>query len=156
MKASILIFSFVMTGIMAVSQSMVSYTWDTYKMKFEIPENFVEKANSSEKFEASNDDINLTIYPRKGENLTAEGMIDALAGWVSVSKIENLTEMDLISDQLNGYWGIFQEGTKNGWPVFLMLIVDPDFPDISFYVWVSYRAGTEDTAVKMLTSFKPI
>lgn len=145
-----------MTGFIALSQSMVSYTWDTYKMKFEIPETFVEKANSSEKFEASNNDINLTIYPRKGENLSADGMIDALAGWVRDSKIENLSEMDLISDQLNGYWGIYQEGTKNGWPVFLMLIVDPDYPDISFYVWVSYRQGTEDTAVKMLVSFKPI
>lgn len=156
MKRLFLLASLVVIGMALNAQTMVTYTWSTYKMKFDIPTSFTEKVNNSEKFEASNPDINLTIYPRKGENLDADGMINALSGWVSDSQIENLTQMDVVTDQLNGYWGVYQEGTKNGWPVFLMLMVDPDYPDISFYVWVSYREGTEDTAVKILLSFKPI
>ena len=145
---------FAVTTVFA--QRMTSFTWESYKMKFDIPTTFEVKDNTGEKFMASNTDINLTIYPRKGENLDADGMISALDGWAKDSQLGNLTEMEVISSQLNGYWGVFQEGTKNNWPVFLMLIVDPDYPDISFYVWISYATGTEDTALKILKSFTPI
>lgn len=153
---SLLFFAAVFTVSAAFSQRMTTYTWESYKMKFDIPTTFEVTDNTSEKFMASNGDINLTIYPRKGENLQADGMIDALTVWSTENAIENLTQMEVITSQLNGYWGVFQEGTKNGWPVFLMLIVDPDYPDISFYVWLSYATGTEDTALKVLKSFTPV
>jgi hypothetical protein len=47
------------------------------------------------------------------------------------------------------------EGTIDNFPVALMLIIDPDYPSLSMYVWVSYKAGLEDTVIDMLMSFTP-
>lgn len=132
------------------------YTWDTYKMKFSVPSSFTVDQNDAKVFDAGNSDMHLSIYPRKGENLSAEGMITSLDSWVTDNNVTGKSEMNVITTELNGYWGVYQEGTANGWPVFLALLVDPDYPDISLYVWISYRQANLDAAVDMLMSFKPM
>ena len=49
----------------------------------------------------------------------------------------------------------FYEGDKDDFSVGTMLIVDPDYPDISIYIWVSYSADQTDTVLDMLKSFTP-
>ncbi len=138
------------------AQRMQQYTWDDYKTKFSVPTTFVVNSSTGEMWSGGNDDINLTIFPRKGENLSQQGMDEALINWANgegVTGLGNVTDID--SQKLNGYWGVFIEGNKGEFPVCLMLIIDPDYPDTSMYIWVSYRAGMEDTVLKILYSFTP-
>jgi len=37
-----------------------------------------------------------------------------------------------------------------------MLIVDPDYTEISLYIWVAYDAEQVDTVLEMLMSFTPM
>ena len=51
--------------------------------------------------------------------------------------------------------GVLLEGTKSDYSVGTMLIVDPYFPEISLYIWVTYDADEIDTVIEMLMSFTP-
>ncbi len=139
------------------AQEMKLFNWTTYKTQFEIPSNFVVQKNDITEFTAGTEEIVLTVYPRKGEEVDFENMPAALADWATENKLENLGEItELDGEQLKGYWGVFQEGTYNGLPVIVMLIVDPDYSDIGFYIWLNYTEGNEDVCVKILKSFTPI
>jgi hypothetical protein len=59
-------------------------------------------------------------------------------------------------DNINGYWGCAIDGKKQGFPASMLLLVDPDFPDISFYIWISYSDEYYHDAVTILKSFKPM
>jgi hypothetical protein len=142
------------TALMA--QTMKSFTWDSYKTKFSVPSNFRVTKSSGEIWSGTNDDITMSIYPRKGENLTQRQMNNAVYTWAVDNGVANLGEgIELDPEKLNGYWGVLYEGTIDGFPVGTMLLVDPDYPDISLYVWVSYRSDFEDTVIDMLMSFTP-
>ena len=136
---------------------MKSFTWDTYKTKFKVPQDFVVDESTGNKWTGHNSNITLSIYPRKGENLSRTGMRDAVRTWAIDNGVKDIgapTELD--ETKLNGYWGVMYEGYVDGFPVATMLIVDPDYPDISIYIWVSYREGWEDTVIDVLMSFTPI
>jgi hypothetical protein len=139
------------------AQSMKAWTWADYKMKFEAPNNLTIKESSGTKFSAGNDNIFLTIYPRKGESLTYTGMKDALQKWARDSKVDFSSSDVGYMSNLNRYWGYYIDGTgSNGLPTSLLLLVDPDYPEYSFYVWLQYQSGYLDTAVDILKSFKPM
>ncbi len=135
------------------AQSMTEYTWDSYKMKFEIPESFSVTESAGDKFEAGDNDITLTIYPRKDEYLSEAEMQINLLNWAKDNGLEDMTSTQ--DAELNDYWGYFVEGYVDDFPVLLILIEDPDYPEISLYVWISYREDAEDTAMKILKSFVP-
>ncbi|MEI6854082.1 MAG: hypothetical protein WCL06_14645 [Bacteroidota bacterium] len=153
----LLFFMFVMLSATALSaQSMKDFTWDSYKTKFSVPSDFRITSSTGEKWSGTNDDITLSIYPRKNETLSHSEMQTALYNWTvdnNVKKIGDIVELD--DKKLNGYWGYLYEGDVDGFPVGTMLIVDPDYPNISIYIWVSYREGLSDTVIKMLMSFTP-
>ncbi len=147
---------FVSSGLFAQT-AMKTYSWENYKTKFKVPENFRVTESSDARWSGTNDDITLSIYPRTGENLSVSDMQSAVYNWAvqnGVIEIGDITELD--SEKLNGYWGYLYEGSKDGFPIGTMLIVDPDFPQISLYIWVSYREGFEDTVIDILMSFTPI
>ena len=140
-----------------MAQEMKAFTWDPYKTKFSVPENFRVTNSTGGYWSGTNDDITMSIYPRKDENLTQRQMRNSVYNWAAENKVKDIgdaTELD--ADKLNGYWGVLYEGTIDGFPVGTMLIVDPDYPDISLYIWVSYREGFDDTVIKILMSFTPI
>lgn len=133
-----------------------TFTWDTYYTKFSVPENFVVDQSTAEKWIGHNRNINLSIYPRKGENLSVTGMSAALHKWALSNGVQNIGAVtELAQEKLNGYWGVMYEGDKDGNSIGLMLIIDPDFPDISIYIWVAYNAGYEDDVLNILMSFTP-
>jgi len=134
------------------AQGMKEWTWDTYKMKFQAPNNLKVTTNNADEFTASNSDISLSIYPRKGENLSYEGMELALMKWAKSSKLDYENDPEYIED-LNGYWGVYIDGEAEGYPATMLLLVDPDYPEISLYVWISYSTAKYDTAVNILKSF---
>ncbi len=137
------------------SAQMKSWTWDTYKVKYSAPSNFKISKNTKEAFSAGNTNINLTIYPRTGENLGQGDMVAALRKWAHSSKV-TFTGTPEELDDLNGYWGVYLDGTaENGNPTTLLLLVDPDYPEISLYIWLQYQDGYVDTAVAILKSFTP-
>lgn len=138
-----------------ISQEMHEYTWDSYNMKFEIPASFSVKKSQGDIFSAGNDNMHLSIYPRLNENLSYEEMEEALLNWASSSALI-LTDKGLTYlDNLNSYWGMKADGTADNWPVFVLLIIDPDYSDTSFYIWLSYSQGTYETALKIVNSFTP-
>lgn len=134
---------------------MRSYTWDSYRMKFEIPEDFEIKKSDGKNFSAGNGDIYLSIYPRLNENLSYEGMEEALMAWAKSSNVLFTDDGLMYLDNLNGYWGVMADGVVDNWPVFIMLVIDPDYPETSLYVWLSYSEKGIETAEKILNSFTP-
>ncbi|HOY32106.1 MAG TPA: hypothetical protein PKW80_09525 [Bacteroidales bacterium] len=145
---------FAVTGVFA---QMKTYDWEPYKTQFKVPSDFVVTESSGTKWSGKNGDIALTIYPRKDENLSHSEMLDAVYEWAVKSGVKDIGDpVELDTEKLNGYWGYLYEGTVDGFPVGTMLIVDPDYPEISLYIWVSYREGFEDTVIDMLMSFIPM
>lgn len=139
-----------------LAQTMTTYTWDSYKTKFDVPSNFDVTTSTGEEWSGTNGDITMSIYPQTGVTMTKPEMSRSVRKWATDNAVTNLTEVtEIDSEKLNGYWGVFVEGMNSGFPVFATLIVDPDYPDTSLYIWVSYKEGQEDLVVKMLMSFKP-
>jgi len=133
------------------AQDMTTWTWDAYKMKFDVPSGFKVTKNTADAFVASNGKITLSIYPRKGQNLDYEGMENAVLKWAKTSGLSS-NSVEYVED-LNGYWGCYTEGTAKGFPTTALLLIDPDYTDISLYAWISYAASEENVAAAMLKSF---
>lgn len=146
----------------ANAQSLVSYTWDTYKIKFKIADDMTVGDNNANKFEATSTHITLDIYPRKGENLTYTSMRTAIINWANQEKLNyntyntNNDEQPIYLKNLNGYWGYAIDGTRNSSDASMLLLVDPDFPDISFYIWIAYNDSYYNDALQILKSFSPM
>ena len=135
---------------------MKTFTWDAYKTKFKVPDDFEVDESTGEKWIGHNPGINLSIYPRKDEKLSHREMTKALYDWAVDNGVKNIGDVvELDEDKLNGYWGVLYEGEKNSLSVGTMLIVDPDYPDISIYIWVNYKERETDTVLEMLKSFTP-
>lgn len=140
----------------AFAQNWKTFTWDPYKTKFKVPSDFTVTTSTGEEWSGTNRKITMDIYPRKSENLTRSQMKDNLYTWAADNGVTNIGDVTVLDEEkLNGYWGYMYEGNKGDFPVAVMLMVDPDYPDISLYVWVSYTAGYEDTVIDMLLSFTP-
>ena len=135
---------------------MKTFTWEAYKTKFKVPTDFTIDESTGDKWLGHNADITLSIYPRKGENLTNRELRNAVRTWAVDNGVTNIGEpVELDDTKLNGYTGVLYEGDKDGFAVGTMIIVDPDYPDITIYIWVSYREGQSDTVIDMLMSFTP-
>jgi len=139
----------------AYAQDMTTFTWDSYHVKFQIPVTFNVDKNTSDDFEAGDGDIYLSIYPKSGDAMTWPSMKTALKNWASDSKVsyDNVNEME----DLNGYWGVYIDGTNttNDLPATLLLLVHPSDASTKLYVWINYKSDSFNTAVKMLQSFTP-
>jgi hypothetical protein len=144
------------------AQSLQSWTWDYYKMKFKAPNNMVVKKSDATVYEASNNSITMDIYPRKAENLTYDGMKNAIISWADkISLYYNAQNSSgnaqpIYLENINGYWGCAIDGSKEGFPPSILLLQDPDNADISFYVYVAYAKEYYHDAVAILKSFTPM
>lgn len=144
------------------AQSLEDWTWDTYKIKFKAPDNMRIEENDANSFKATNGNIALDIYPRKGENLSYAGMKKAIINWADQTGLNynsynsNGNSQPIYLDDINRYWGCAIDGKKKGYPTTILLLVDPDYPDISFYIWISYSSDYYRDAVTILKSFKPM
>ena len=146
---------------LAMGQSLKPWTWEIYRMKFKLPNNMTIQESTEEKFEATNNVITLDIYPRKGENLTYSGMKRAIVNWAGQTKLryddynKSGSAQPIYLSNVNRYWGCAIDGRKQGAAVSILLLVDPDYPNISFYIWLSYLDDYYQDAVQILKSFEP-
>ncbi len=155
MKRKVFVFGiFCFFAANAIGQSLKTWNWTTYKMQFKAPSNFKIDKNNAEIFDAGNDALHLTIYPEKGEKISEDEMTSLLRTWARDNKLKFDGKVQKM-ENLNGYWGVYVDGEANGLPTSILLLVDPDYPNISFYVWLQYNADQEDMAVKILQSFIP-
>jgi|HubBroStandDraft_6_1064221.scaffolds.fasta_scaffold489227_1 hypothetical protein len=144
------------------AQTLQQWTWETYKIKFKAPDNLVLKKNDATVYEAGNSSLYLDIYPRSGENLTYDGMKNALVKWAnSIGLLYNAQNSDgnsqpIYLENLNGYWGCAIDGTSKGLPATIMLIVHPNHPELSFYIWINYSKEYYHDAIAILKSFTPM
>jgi Dihydro-orotase-like len=134
---------------------MTEWKWDAYKTKFKAPSDIkVDKKDGTE-WSGGNGKVYLTIYPSKGENLTYDKMDEKLRLWASTSSLSGYDDVQL-SEDLNGYWGVYVDAVAdNGNPTFLLLAVDPDYPEIALYVMLQYQSGNEALAYEIVKSFTP-
>lgn len=138
------------------SQTLKSWNWDYYKMKFKAPDNMVVQESNADKFQASNVSIVMDIYPRIGENLTYDGMKNAIIDWANQTNLSyNSDSNPIYLQDLNRYWGCAIDGTNNGFPTSILLLVNPDNSSISFYIWVSYKSEYYHDVLAILKSFEP-
>lgn len=150
------------TTVVVNAQSLQLWTWDTYKIKFKAPDNLQVQKNDATVYEATNKTMALDIYPRTGENLTYDGMKNAIINWAYKldlsydSQNSDGNSQPIYLSNINGYWGCAIDGTKSGFPASVLLLVDPDHPDISFYIWLSYSKEYYHDAVAILKSFTPM
>jgi hypothetical protein len=139
------------------AQTLKSWTWDYYKIKFKAPDNMVVQENSDKKFQASNVSIVMDIYPRVGENLTYDGMKNAIIDWANKTNLSyNSDSNPVYLKDINRYWGCAIDGTNNDFPTSILLLVDPDYSNISFYIWISYKSEYYHDVVAILKSFEPV
>lgn len=154
MKNLFLLLAFMVVGQIASAQ-MTEWTWDTYRVKYSAPSNFKVLKNSASGFSAGNNNINLTIYPENGANISYDAMLSSLTRWAKAQKLSFADGAQYLED-LNGYWGCYIDGTaSNGNPTSVLLLIDPDYPEIGLYIWLQYQDGYLDTAVEILQSFTP-
>ena len=144
------------------AQTLQTWTWDTYKMQFSAPNNLVLKKNDATIYEAGNSSMFLDIYPRQGESLTYDGMKNAIIKWANdlglaydVQNVDGNTQ-PIYLENLNGYWGCAIDGSKNNLPATILLIVNPNDPSLSFYIWLNYATEYYHDAIAILKSFKPL
>lgn len=143
------------------AQSLQTWVWDSYKMKFKAPDNMVVQQNDASSYQASNNSITMDIYPRNLENLTYDGMKNAIIDWANQISLSyepdlNGNHQPIYLDNLNRYWGCAIDGKKQGFPASALLLIDPDYKDIGFYVWISYKPEYYHDAVAILRSFEPV
>jgi hypothetical protein len=145
------------------SQTLKSWEWDTYKIKFKAPENLYVQKNDATVYEAGNSNLFLDIYPRKGENLTYDGMKNAIIKWADDLNLSYNTvngsgdKQPIYLENINGYWGCAIDGhSSNGLPATIMLIINPDDSNLSFYIWINYSSEYYHDAVAVLKSFTPM
>jgi hypothetical protein len=137
------------------SAQLKTWNWSEYKMEFKAPSSFKVDENNSEKFSAGNGNLYLTIYPKKGTKMSYEGMKGALRDWSRNNDLTYRGDVAYMSN-LNRYWGVYIDGTApSGLPTTLMLLVDPDYSNIYFYIWLQYQKEYLQTAVDILKSFRP-
>lgn len=160
MKKLTFVFAVVCTFLLSgniMAQEWRTFTWDSYKTEFKIPSDFEVTESTGEKFSATNEAILMAIFPAKDENLAWDEMEEALIAWSLENEVENMADVvELDEEKMNGYWGMMLEGTKSDFNVATMLLVDPDYPEISLYIWVAYDTGLEDTVLEMLMSISPM
>lgn len=139
----------------AASAQLKTWNWSDYKMQFKAPIDFKIDENTPEKFAAGNGKLYLTIYPKKGAKMSYEGMRGALRDWSRQNDLTYKKDVQYMSN-LNRYWGVYIDGVApSKLPTTLLLLVDPDYSNISFYVWLQYQSKSLDTAVEILKSFTP-
>lgn len=151
-----ILFSLLASFLVSVACAQnTTWTWDMYKVKFNAASNFVVSENNSEIFSAGNGHINLTIYPQKNVSTEYPDMVANLRTWAVSTALTFDMEPEFLED-LNGYWGVYIDGTaSNGNPTSVVLLIDPDYPEIGLYIWLQYQPEYLDAAVEILSSFTP-
>jgi len=135
---------------------MKEWNWAKYSTSFECPVSMKLISNDSTKFAASNDSIYLAIYPKMDEYFYEDEMQEAVQNWAEESEVTIETgPVALIDTIYTEYDGAFISGYKQGSQVILAYMNDPDYIEISFYVWISFKPGLARKAFDILESFYP-
>lgn len=143
------------------AQTLRAWTWDSYKLKFKAPDNMEILKSDATVYEASNKAITMDIYPRKGENLTYDGMKNAIIKWANQLNMNYTVtssgkSQPIYMENLNGFWGCAIDGAKDNFSALILLLVNPDYPDISLYIWISYSKEYYHDVLAILRSFIPM
>jgi hypothetical protein len=157
MQQKLILALLMLTVTSTSAQTLQTWNWDSYKMKFKAPDNMVVQQNDATGYQATNNNITLDIYPRTGENLTYDGMKTAIINWANqVSLNYDPSTQPIYLSNINRYWGCAIDGIKQGFSASALLLVNPDYPELSYYVWISYAPEYYHDAVAILRSFEPL
>ena len=131
------------------------YSWDSYGMGFSIPKTFTVLENDSIKFSVGDSLINLTIYPVDASAIDSSNMDSLLQQWAIQNSVDIQSDFEHFNDEGN-YYGVLCVGNQDPFKIMLMLALDPDYKDIGFYIWFSYKEESQETVLSIVNSFYPI
>lgn len=132
-------------------------------MKFKIMEDMEVTDNDEDEFDAKSNDIFLKILTIPGETLTYEGMKAAIIDMANSSTNFKYStdginragyKQPMYLTNLDHFWGITLEGAVNGGALTILLLVNPDNPDICYHVIFSYHDEYWRDIFTIMNSFK--
>lgn len=124
--------------------------WDTHGVGFSVPANFKEETNNAEEYTASNDNLFLSIIPIQDETLDEGDLAAAVIDMAKGLEYDVVEEVDEI--ELNGLYGYYVSGRKDGVNAVLMALLDAE-SSTNLLVVIVYNDGYFDEAVEMAGSF---
>jgi len=140
-------------GLLLAAQfsfAQVELRWDAHGIGFSCPATFKVDSNDGEEFSASNDNIFLSITPFQDENLTEEGLAQAL---VAMAEELGYDKVDKVaSTELHDFTGFYVLGTKDGVHALLMALMDTE-SSTNLLVSIVYPDKGEREALKIANSF---
>jgi hypothetical protein len=150
-----LLFLGISTLEVCAQDDMEAYTWDNYGMGFSVPKTFDVLESDSSKFSASDSVMNLTIYPVDASGIDTSNMKSLIGQWAINNNVKILSDYQPFTDE-GSYSGVLCVGELNSYNVMLMLMIDPVYSDIGFYIWISYNNDSFDRVLNVVDSFYPI
>ena len=139
------------------AQNVKTCSWNAYGIKFKVPAGFRIVDSTTEVWKGTDEKITLDLFLHNELKLSCRDLQEIVYNWAVDSSLENIGKAtNLDETQLNGYCGVMYLGDKNDNPVAIMVLLDPDHPGLSLYIWVSYTEGCERPVQDMLLSFAPL
>lgn len=146
----------------ANTQSLKTFTWDAYKIKFQIPDNMTIMESNGNRFWAKNNQISIDIYPRMVDSISYKMMKTDIINWLLKSgatygptNSNGYTQPDLYN-KITGYWGYYIEAKKDLSDIIALLLADSKQKRLNFYIWISYIDASKTQASEILNSIKPL
>ncbi len=141
---------------MSAQEIWRQYTWDEYKIKFELPERFEVTKNTLEALEAKGKEVTFGLYPLSDKTKFADGqMADFLSDMsknkYGLSEVEEMEEVEL--DEMTGGFVIGVKGEKT----FAILAAKDPLTTTKFYAVVSFATDNDelfDAALEVFATFE--
>lgn len=148
MKRLLLAFALIFS-LSVVANAQQRYTWKQYGLSFSVPSNFKVLENTSESFEAENDNIHLVIEVLDYEGLDPEDLGTILGEMSNELGLKNAEVGEL---GLTTLAGAYIEGKVGEANVCLVVLMDVE-SNIALLASVTYSNGYEKAATNIVNSF---
>ena len=133
------------------AQAQHTWTWDSYGISIDLPEDFEVVTNTDETFEAAGEGMEIMMYIFE-EDISLDELDDATH--IAAEEME-LEEIDAIQNvTVDGLEGKYIAGYKDGDAVLLVGLLDPD-SDVNFFVVITFNDDdpvAEEDAMHILDS----
>lgn len=148
-----IITAFLLVFVLAFSaHAQTNMVWDTYGLGFTLPRGMTITENNSEIFSAERNDLSLAIVPFKEGTVGPEELADLLIELAEEFEYDVVTDADEL--ELDGLYGYYTEGRKDGATAVLAALMDEE-SESNYFVILVYGSGTRDLAIETIASFYP-
>lgn len=134
------------------AHAQTDMVWDTYGLGFTLPRGMKITENNVEIFSAERNDLSLAIVPFKEGSVDPEDLANLLIELAEEFEYDVVTDADEL--ELDGLYGYYTEGRKDGATAVLAALMDEE-SESNYFVILVYGSGTRDLAIETIASFYP-